>query len=520
MIGRKITPEQADEIRALARDGLTVRDIQKRIGISFSAVAKLLRHEGLKPDIGSAVTESFGRSHAFGQNETLVLTWAQNATPPHKPFLAALKAYCRHNKARLVVIPGRYKNPTSVWTESQQNEQWWHQDLVPYLYNQRTDLNRNLMLMADISIQPTAVFPLSAMETLSHGQSSIFGHPKIALRTIAAPHQRLPKIITTTGAVTKENYTNSKAGKKGEFNHVYGAVVVELAGEKIFHLRHVNARKDGAFCDLDKAYFPDGKVKKAGPYPAVVFGDVHVGASDPEVLAASFGKLINRLDPKELVMHDLFDAYSVNPHHEGNPFIKVGKRKSGRDDLSAEIASVIRFLSEYTKGRQTIIVPSNHDDMFARWMKRVDWRDDPTNAEYYLETALHMVRTLKMSRAGADVADPFRYWIDRAKLKNVRCLRSGESHRIKGIEVGLHGHEGPDGRRGSLLNLSRLGTKVISGHGHTPGIEAGHARVGTMTGKLEYTGPVSSWLNTHCAVDPFGKMHLLNCVNGSFWRDR
>jgi hypothetical protein len=83
----------------------------------------------------------------------------------------------------------------------------------------------------------------------------------------------------------------------------------------------------------------------------------------------------------------------------------------------------------------------------------------------------------------------------------------------------LHGHEGPNGARGSLKNLSKLGVKVISGHSHTPGIEAGHYKAGTMTHlSLEYTGPVSSWLNAHVSIDPFGKRHIHICVDGAFWK--
>jgi hypothetical protein len=455
----------------------------------------------------------------FGPTETLVITWAQNATPPHQGFLRSLKTYCSHNKAKLVVVPGRYKNPTSTWTASQKNEQWWYKDLVPHLLNHRTNLNENLMLLADISIQPTAVFPISGMESLSHSESSIIAHPKLALRTIATPHHKMPKIIATTGAITRPNYTDSKAGKKGDFHHVYGALVVELDG-KYFHLRHLNARRDGAFCDLDKAYYPTGKVEKCGPYAGLVFGDIHVGASDPEALEASFGKLVEKLQPEQLVLHDLLDAYAVNPHHEGNPFIKVAKHRSGRDDIALELENVISFLRRYCEDRKTVIVPSNHDDMFARWMNKTDWRDDPRNAECYLETALQMVRSLKIDNKGTFTKDPFQYWIERAELKDVRCLSANESHQIKGIEVGLHGHEGPNGSRGSLLNLSRLGTKVITGHSHSPGIEAGHYKVGTMTPlSLEYTGPVGSWLQTHCSIDPFGKRHLHTFVDGGFWRE-
>jgi len=45
--------------------------------------------------------------------ERLVITWAQNATPANHGFLQSLLEYCKTNNAKLLVIPGRYKNPTS-----------------------------------------------------------------------------------------------------------------------------------------------------------------------------------------------------------------------------------------------------------------------------------------------------------------------------------------------------------------------------------------------------------------------
>ena len=448
-----------------------------------------------------------------------VITWAQNATPVHRGFFDALQVYCKENDATLLVIPGRYKNPTSRWDASQVNAQWWAHQLVPFLLNQRTTINSNLVVLADIHTQPTAVMPLSGFESITHGESGILGHPKLQMTVVPTPHQRLPKILTTTGAITVQNYSDTKAGKKGEFHHVLGAVIVEIDGGT-FYLRHINARKDGAFCDLDKAYHSDG-VRPAGQYAGLVFGDAHPPFADPAVVEATFGPhgLVERLDPKELVFHDLLDSYAVNPHHVGNPFVARAKRQSGMDDIKKEVHDTIRWLIQKSAGRRAIIVPSNHDDMLTRWLKSRDWREDPTNAEFYLETALHMVRGVMMTSHGSATPDPFHYWIHKNGTHNIICLRRNQSHTIAGIECGLHGHEGPNGARGTLKNLSQLGVKVISGHSHTPGIEAGHYKTGTMTFlSLEYTGPVGSWLNAHVSIDPMGKRHIHICVDGKFWK--
>lgn len=455
-------------------------------------------------------------------SERLVITWAQNATPVHKGFLKALELYCATNNAQLLVIAGRYKNPTSHWSKSQRNEQYWEPEIVPYLVNARRALNKNLMLLAEIPIQPTAAMPLTGFEGITHGESGIFGHPKFQMNVIPTPHQALPKILTTTGAVTVPNYTDSKAGAKGKFHHVQGAVVVELEGREFFHLRHINARGDGAFCDLDKAYYPDGTVLPAGAYKALVIGDTHVRFTDPTNDKALFGKngLVSRIDPRILVFHDLLDGYAVNPHHQGRPFIAVAKYKRGFSRIRSEIHEACVWLAERAKGREAKIIASNHNDFFARWMDRHDWRSDPENAEFYLETALHMVRTARIGPDGARIIDPFQYWASQllANQKNIKIVGRNESLLIGGIECSLHGDQGPNGARGSRANLSKIGAKSIIAHAHAPGITDGCYQAGTSTPLgLEYTGAVGSWLNSHVSIDPMDKRHVHTMINEKFW---
>lgn len=459
--------------------------------------------------------------HRKLERRTIVITAAQNATPIHEEFFAALQTFCRANDAELIVIPSRYKNPTSRWTASQENAERWAPEVEPYLYNQRKKLNSNLTLMGDIKIQPTAVRPLMGLEGMTHGESCIIGHPKLQMTTVPTPQNKLPKVMTTTGAVTVKNYTDSRAGKGGEFHHVFGAVVVEIDSRTVFHLRHVNARQDGAFIDLDRAYFADGRVETAPPYEALVFGDAHYRFADPQVVKGTFGAggLVERLNPKRLVWHDLLDAYAVSPHHVGNPFISIAKRDAGFDNIEREMKDTIAWMLKKAGGRPSYIVASNHDDMLSRWILREDWRQDPGNAAFYLETALHMARSAKMAEGGAQYLDPFGYWIERLKPKGaqVRALRRNESLTIADIECSLHGDRGPSGARGSRVNLRRIGARTIIGHSHSPGIEEGCYQTGTMSRlNLEYNDGPSGWMHTHCSIDAFGKRHLHTFIQGRF----
>ena len=453
-----------------------------------------------------------------------MFTWAQNATPVHDGAWGALQAFLRHNNAKLGVIPGRYLNPTSRWTESQQNAEQWASEVTPHLHNQRKKLNDNLVLVGDLKIQPTAVSPLTGIEGLTHGESSIVGHPKAQRKCVPTPQSSLPKILCTTGAITVANHTDSRAGKLGDFHHQLGAVVVEIQGSKVFHLRRISCRKDGAFIDLDTAYYPDGTVEPAPPYEALVLGDAHYRFADPAVVKATFGQggLVDTINPQRIVWHDLLDAYSVTPHHQHNPITRIAKQRAGFDNAEREVRETVEWMIKLANGRESYVVASNHDDMLSRWVMREDWKADPENAQFYLETALHMVQSARMEASGAAYNDPFQYWVD--KLKGdapVTCLARNASLLINGVECGMHGDAGPGGARGSVKNLSRLGVKVISGHGHSPAEEEGHTRVGTMSYlDLEYVRGPDAWLNAHGAIDAFGKRHLFNIIAGSFKLNR
>ncbi len=455
----------------------------------------------------------------LGGIKRFVITAAQNATPVHQGFLDALKQYCAFNDAELVVIPIRYKNPTSSWSQSQIGAEVWADELQGYLYNQRKKLNDNLVLLADIKTRPTATRPLSAFEAITAGESGILGHTKLQLLTVPTPQGRLPKILTTTGAVTVKNYTDSKAGKLGEFHHCLGACAVDIVGKKFF-MRQINAIKDGSFIDLNYEYSPTA-VYEAPPALAIVFGDTHRKFIDPSVERATFGKdgMVDRLNPEYLVFHDLHDGYAENPHHFGNPFVNVAKTDAAMHLVEKEVLEDISWLQDKIGQRKGVVVSSNHDDFLWRWITKSDWRLDAPNAKFYLETALAMVNSTTMTPGGSSTVDPFVYWVEKLKGKSIdiNCLGRDQSFQLGNVELSMHGDQGPNGSRGSRMNLRRIGVKSIIGHSHSPGIEEGCYQAGTSTPlKLEYNSGPSSWLQCHAVLYANGKRSLLPIIDGEW----
>lgn len=451
-----------------------------------------------------------------------IVTAAQNATPVHTGWWAILRTMAQHFDAQILVIPLRYKNPTSAWSGSQSNAEYWPAEVRDYLWNVRRQLNENITVLADMKIQPTASSPLTGADGLSLASSGIIGHTKIQLKSIATPQSRMAKVLMTTGACTVENYTDSRAGKIGAFHHSLACVLVELDGSKRFFARHVHYDdKTQSATDLHQRFTADGV--QPAPRPLVLnMGDTHCDFICPQVEKATFGSggIIELTRPLALVWHDLNDDYSCNPHHLGNPFNPIAKYRSGRGLVAGEVFRAIDYAADRTKDDMiSYIVPSNHNDFLGRWINRHDWRSDPENAEFYLETALAMVRETRMVAKGTSYPDPFTFWLRKrlADRKDVIALDTDQSLMLGSVENGMHGHQGPNGARGSITNLRRLGVKSNIGHGHSPGIDEGCYQNGTSTRlRLEYNHGASSWLNAHILQHADSKRQLLIMVDGRY----
>jgi hypothetical protein len=464
----------------------------------------------------NARAQEKGFAYKLPRSAVYVFTAAQNAAPVHTGFLGALETYVRERKGSLHVVPFRYRNATSFVSKNQKNDDWWAPELAKYLYAGREFINDNLSIIADLKTQPTRQNPLSGLDALSTDASGIFPHPKIELKTVPTPGHKLPKILVTTGAVTQHDLTDSAAGKIAEFHHSLAALVVETDG-KLFWLRHVYGdRETGEFTDLETIYSANG-TRPAPPPLAVILGDQHVQFHDPAVDKAT-QDIVRMLKPEFRVYHDLLDSYAANPHHNDNPFITLAKHMSGFNSVHGEVVKTCDFVNERSiPETEDVVVSSNHDDFFRRWIIKTDWRSDPTNAELYLQTALEMVRGTRMGPGGTEYPSPFDLWAKKLMPK-VRMLRGDESFQLAGVELGMHGDRGPNGARGSIKNLRRIGHKIVIGHSHSPGISEGAFQVGTSSRlKLEYNSGPSGWAHAHCILYASGKRALIFVIDGR-WR--
>lgn len=461
-----------------------------------------------------------------------IISYAQNATPIHQGFFESVQSYCRHNDAEFLVVAGRYKNATSVWTAAQESDEWWAPELEPYLVGswmtqtktdrkgketdrrsfvpERKELGRNLTLFSDISIQPTANRPLSGFEVFVGDSHAIFGHPKRALEVVPTG-TRQPRAQWTTSACTLPNYTPSKAGKKGHAHHVLGALVVEVEATGVFFCRHVSANDDGSFTDLATTYDAEGAWEAAD---AVSFtpGDIHAGRQHEPTMEA-IARLCGLVKPKYLFGHDVLDFAARNHHKRGLRDAYDGRFDTVESELDVA-AGVVRRMSSW--GPRLVIVRSNHDTHFERWMDEHDDDKDPVNAPYYhrmWSRAFH-------KRKDGHWPNLFEIECRRRGVRKVKFLKLNEPFVRGGVAHQFHGHLGPNGSRGSKIAFSRLGCKVNIGHSHTPGIMDGVWQAGHSSDEDHgYNNNPSTWLRAGVLTLADGKRQMVFFIKGRYCAD-
>ena len=475
------------------------------------AIAKLLNKKGKVAHEGNEVkleeTEEFklAKKRKLEKKDYYIIGYEQNKTPLHKQLYENILAYKEFLDAEFSVILGRYKNPTSVFSDKKQDN--WNEETKPYWSARRHDIHKYLTILADVKIQPTAVTPLASMESLTGVKTSIIGHPKMHLKSVPVLEGYPKKILITTGAITKPNYTDSKSGKRGEFTHKLGFVIVEVRNKEVFHIRQVEADKKGNFIDLCH-HVTNGKVKVKKTAQAIVLGDTHIGELDPKIDKVS-DEIIKDYKIKTVVHHDLANGESVNNHITKDPIQQYHRYAKGEHLVREEIEDVKKFLSKNPKVHK-VIVQSNHNDRYDRWIVNQDWRKDIANSLEYLKYAQAVLE-------GKAPRGVLAYILEEEFGDEITCLGYDDSFKIGGIELAHHGHLGSGGSRGSLEQFRKLNTRVIIGHSHTMGRVDNAMQVGTSSYlRVGFNKGASSWMHSHAIIHSNNIAQQILFVDGEY----
>jgi hypothetical protein len=438
-----------------------------------------------------------------------VFTAAVNATKADKLALAALLQYCKYRDGQLHVLPMKYKNLSH---DNGDDDSWYDPLLVPYLYNRREQVFPGITVAGDIKILPTAARPLSSLDALTGPDWGIFAHTKVAMQPVATKGHDIHKMLYTTGAITVPDYSDSTAGKKGEFHHTMGAVVVERDGD-IFHVRNLLMQRNGAFYDLDKYYTPDG-VEDGKPILALVAGDLHGVRNDPDNLQATFmanDSITAVLKPSRMIGHDVLDFGSAGHHNDF--FERFKRHHNGTGCVKTELIETYALMDKISaKFKEFVVVDSNHNGHFMKWLESDKNANDYQNAQVFAETRAGILPEI----ISKGFCDPFEWWA-RKLLKSYRktkFLGPNDSYSVHGIELSFHGDFGINGARGSALSFSKVASKTVIGHGHSPYIVDGCSQVGTSSLlDMGYNSRgASSWMKSHVIIYANGKRTHIHVI--------
>jgi hypothetical protein len=453
-----------------------------------------------------------------------VFTSAQNNTFVHKEFLQSLKQYCAENDSQLVV--GTFHYNKNGFQNSSEKDLWYDPAITEYVMDSSMEVLSDLIWCGELNILPTAVQPMSGLDSYTGAASCIIPHAKVQLKAMPVLDATKPRTLYTTGCVTQRNYIDQKAGQKASWHHVFGALVVEIDEDGDWFARHLIADSEsGCFYDLDKYYAPNG-VLYDQTIEAINYGDIHVAKLDETVADVSWrnaDSILDTLYPKYQFLHDTYDQQARNHHNLNNPHVMFDLYVNGQDSVEDEIKlTANEMMSMHRDWCEMVVVNSNHDLALEKWLREGDYRKDPVNALTFLQLQSAKYRAIKDGEEDFSILE---YAIK--SLSSYECdpldeaifLGEDDSFVICGdIECGQHGHNGNNGGRGSINALLQRGMKSNTGHSHAPMIMNG-VYVAGVSGKLKmgYNRGGSAWQNAHIITYHNGKRAIIHIKNGK-WR--
>jgi len=518
-----------DEVVGVYQETACVRETARRFGVHRKTVQHHLRKKGIEgPIAGGSVKSMTSEQLALPESgvKRYILTCAQNNTRINKPFWNNLLALAVYYEAEVHVSRFTYnknafgKLSVKPGSEEHQDTLWYAPELNIYVSDESLEIAPGLVWCGEMNILPTAVRPLSGLETYTRRRSGIFPHVKVSMQSVASGRFQNTKFNYTTGTVTQRNYIKKKEGLKAEFHHQYAATLVEVDASGDWFVRQISSGPRGEIQDLN-CLFQGGKlVRTDQDVEAIFWGDLHAANIDDNMEKLNWGDdgIAKTLKPKYQFINDGLDNAAINPHKQKDPHELFKNYTNCQDSVQDELKDFITLLIFIQEsGGKIICSYGNHDDFLNRWLKWCDYRDDPKNALLFLRIQLAYYEALDRG----DSFNPVRWAMEHLQCpEDIKFLDVDDSYTIckDSIECGWHGHLGPNGSRGSAASLHKIGRKLCIGHSHSACIIEGLYQAGTSCAMDQgYNNGPSSWSHTHIIIYPNGQRTLLTCWNGK-WR--
>lgn len=444
-----------------------------------------------------------------------VITTAVVNCPVHEGFLESIETYCKQKEAMLLVLPTA--DPASAGNWCLDPELGVESIVVGDI-----SLNSNLFLCS-IKLSAKQIDPTTGLDRIGQRNGSfIYASPKQRLKFMAVSNVKHPHAEMTTGAITipkyfdigdtlASPYFSERTAYIANYDHVMGAIIVEIEDKNKYHFRQIQADKEGGFVDLGD-YYCGNKVSKMYA-EAISLGDWHSGETDPNAVKATI-ELVETVRPSKLFVHDGFNGLSINHHERDRQIRRAILAKRGQLNLESEIKGLavdLDYMASWKYVKEVIMVKSNHDVFLDRWLDNGEYVKDPHNYSIGVDLA----------KAMKDGHDPLKYGVEMLGLKakdKVRWLSIDEDYFIARIQCGAHGHKGPRGTRGNLKGMEKSYGLCVTGHAHGPEILRGAWQNGTLSRlKLDFNQGPSDWVHSSTVIYTNGMRQLINSFDGN-WR--
>jgi len=464
----------------------------------------------------------------MGGQKKYLITSAQACASPHKNFLSGLEKYANDREAEIIVLPmiGESAHEDIIERQDKNGVPYGglHKSFEKYgVEFDKRKLNDNIQIV-QFHVRPYQIDPLTGLSRFAQRETTqVFASPKQRVKAIPHSNNQIPKLLVTTGACTHPNYASGsdssaerrRLGNIARGDHTYGALVVEIESEEIFHLRNIRANNDGKFVDLGRKY--DGNKVSKAELEAIVFGDWHVGYTDPAVKKANY-EMIKELKPKRIFLHDFFDGHSVSPHRDKKLITEqimegVDKNFSSLEQELSDCRDELIQLDDSMKGREIYVVASNHHEFLDRYLDEGRFVKDPYNARFAFRLSTKLSEDKIPIEEGMKMVGKV--------PKGVTFLRREEDLKIRGFQLGSHGDKGPSGARSSVNSKENDYGRSITGHVHSLEVQRDTYIAGTSTPLTIFynKGNPTSWTNSNILLYETGTAQFVNVIFGK-WRVR
>lgn len=515
----------------LAEKGIT-RDKFRHYFNTIEGIRKAAK-EAYPDAFSGSITESnindiYEKSlKTISNKKRFFITCAISGQKVFKDALDSIDLWSKEEKGQAVILPS-YDTAHNLDNEIE----WFFEDRIlkyPMAFGPMS-LNSNFHI-SDFQVTAKQVNPLTGIGRMVQGGGSmIFGSPKQSLEYEAVSSaDKYPHAGMSSGAITLPNYKTSRGNSLrsawiADKDHVLGGVIVEIVDDKIYHFRQVQFDKNGGFCDITGKYYLKNKSYKIDEYfkmsPKMVRGDIHAGSHDIQAVKAS-EDIIKKLKINEIAENDLFDGISVNHHIEHDVIERAILAEKDKMSLSDELEITAKILKRSLDIGVTKInvIPSNHDDFLARYLRRGAFVNEPQNFSIGCKLASSMTKGLDPLIEGLKDSKVFDNFDALVKDK-VLCFPGINDNVKYGTFHIVHGHIAKNGMKSpSKAALEKGWLKVIAGHSHTPGKLRNVFQVGLLAKRRQgYNKGPSSWMHNVAIWYPNDTVTLINIIDGKWKR--